>query len=60
MPSGLTLDSQPMGRGTVQLLNGENGRGHLSRDGSYFTGAPEQWRVSSRGLLVLTRLIADA
>lgn len=30
-PSVLTLDSQPIGRGTVQLLNGEKGSGLGSR-----------------------------
>jgi hypothetical protein len=31
MPDELTLESHPIGRGTVQLLNGENGRGFGSR-----------------------------
>lgn len=35
-PSGETLESQPMGRGTVQLLKGEKGRGLFSDAGSYF------------------------
>ncbi len=36
IPEVLTLDSQPMGRGTVQLLNGEYGRGLGSLFGAYF------------------------
>lgn len=35
-PAALLLDSQPMGRGTVQLLNGENGNGQRSEPGEYF------------------------
>ena len=35
-PSVLTLDNQPIGRGMVQLLNGENGNGLGSRCGEYF------------------------
>ena len=29
-------DSQPIGRGTVQALKGENGKGHFSLPGMYF------------------------
>ena len=36
-PSLLTLESQPIGRGTVQLLKGEYGRGLDSVAGLYFT-----------------------
>lgn len=39
-PSRLTLDSQPIGRGTVQLLKGEKGNGLFSVAGSYFTSGP--------------------
>ena len=35
-PAALTLDSQPIGRGTVQLLNGEKGSGLGSMEGEYF------------------------
>jgi hypothetical protein len=33
-PPSLTVDSQPIGRGTVQLLNGEKGSGQASDRGS--------------------------
>ncbi len=43
-PSILVLDSHPIGRGTVKLLNGEKGSGLFSALGSYFTfGTPVQW-----------------
>lgn len=36
IPSRLTLEIQPIGRGTVQLLNGEKGSGQGSEWGEYF------------------------
>ena len=38
-PAPLRLDSQPIGRGTVQLLNGEYGNGQRSAPGEYFMAA---------------------
>jgi hypothetical protein len=36
IPAALTDEIHPIGRGTVQLLNGENGRGLGSVAGEYF------------------------
>ena len=50
IPALRTLDSQPIGRGTTQLLNGENGRGLGSMWGAYFT-MESPWQLSGVGLI---------
>jgi hypothetical protein len=42
-PVALTLDNQPIGLGTVQLLNGEKGSGLGSIEGEYFMASPSRY-----------------
>lgn len=47
-PVALLLESQPIGRGTVQLLNGEKGRGQGSAPGEYFMSDPSARPLHNR------------